>query len=179
MPYCNAGLCCRSRHPSRTPPPYTPPPILSPIRSGTGLFHGIYRPQGTPSTAPSASTANLSTSLPAPRLAQLKHTPIPEEDQLQEEDPLQLEPSQPPPVSLPVSLPVPQPLLTFQVKAEAVELTAPTESLVQQHADAPACVDSDSVPEVPPAPVTDTQPHINIGTGHQATLPTLRSEYSV
>ncbi|KAF6035020.1 hypothetical protein EB796_006675 [Bugula neritina] len=172
---CEAAENPRSRHPSRTPPPYTPPPILSPIRSGTGLFHGIYRPQGTPSTAPSASTANLSTSLPAPRLAQLKHTPIPEEDQLQEEDPLQLEPSQPPPVSLPVSLPVPQPLLTFQVKAEAVELTAPTESLVQQHADAPACVDSDSVPEVPPAPVTDTQPHINIGTGHQATLPTLRS----
>ena len=41
-------------HKGNTPPPYTPPPMLSPIRSGSGLFwsiHSGYKPK-TPKSAP-------------------------------------------------------------------------------------------------------------------------------
>ncbi|XP_052057998.1 uncharacterized protein LOC127698551 isoform X3 [Mytilus californianus] len=41
-----------SEHKGNTPPPYTPPPMLSPIRSGSGLFWTIQKPPMTPMTAP-------------------------------------------------------------------------------------------------------------------------------
>ncbi|CAG2228782.1 unnamed protein product [Mytilus edulis] len=41
-----------SEHKGNTPPPYTPPPMLSPIRSGSGLFWSIQKPPMTPMTAP-------------------------------------------------------------------------------------------------------------------------------
>ncbi|XP_021343054.1 uncharacterized protein LOC110443261 isoform X2 [Mizuhopecten yessoensis] len=56
----NCGFQSRLRSPrinphiegrGNTPPPYTPPPMLSPIRSGSGLFWSMYKPV-TPKSAP-------------------------------------------------------------------------------------------------------------------------------
>jgi len=68
------NLCIFSHHhqghSGRTPPPYTPPPILSPMRSGTGLFCGLRR----------LSSGPLSASLPTPKLlAMRQQSSIPEE----------------------------------------------------------------------------------------------------
>ncbi|XP_033734969.1 uncharacterized protein LOC117323697 isoform X2 [Pecten maximus] len=58
----NCGFQSRLRSPrinphldgrGNTPPPYTPPPMLSPIRSGSGLFCSMYKPV-TPMSAPVA-----------------------------------------------------------------------------------------------------------------------------
>ena len=46
-------------HKGNTPPPYTPPPMLSPIRSGSGLFWNIQRPPMTPMTAPVTPRTSL------------------------------------------------------------------------------------------------------------------------
>ncbi|XP_067941501.1 zinc finger protein 541-like [Watersipora subatra] len=72
------------RQTGKTPPPYTPPPILSPMRIGTGLFRGPYwRP-------PVASGASLSASLPATKISSLQQEPITEEpDQAVEHDDFQ------------------------------------------------------------------------------------------
>ena len=52
----------RLGHKGTTPPPYTPPPMLSPIRSGSGLFwtvQGPYKPY-TPKSAPITPRTSLS-----------------------------------------------------------------------------------------------------------------------
>lgn len=46
-------------HKGNTPPPYTPPPMLSPIRSGSGLFWTIQKPPSTPMTAPVTPRTSL------------------------------------------------------------------------------------------------------------------------
>lgn len=147
------------RHTGKTPPPYTPPPILSPMRSGTGLFSRVYwRPQLTAAAGPGL----LSTSLPAAKLSQLQQEPIAEEVQ---------------PIAQPKVEPTVQPTVTQPYMQRQQSLLQTQQSLLQTQ---PSIVESvtqeEAEPQVPPAPETDIQPHINIGTDHQASLPALKSK---
>ena len=81
---CSLFVMLRVRHTGKTPPPYTPPPILSPMRSGTGLFRGVH-------WRPHSANSSLSTSLPATKITSLQQEAIPEEPP-QVEPPAQIEP---------------------------------------------------------------------------------------
>lgn len=120
-------------HTGRTPPPYTPPPILSPMRSGTGLFYGImHRP----------SLGGLSASMPATKLS----SQLRQQDSVPCDESVAIEQRQPEPVS-------------EVIPAESTDVVAEEES-------------------IPPPPETDIQPHINIGTSHQASLPVVQSKFT-
>ena len=159
---------CRVRHTGKTPPPYTPPPILSPLRSGTGLFCATY--------ARSNSMGPLSASLPATKFSQLKQQmSIPEEPSsiVTEASSTIILSSQ--------TQQHPSPALT----AEPLMMVAKTEPVVvlpsvelQVHTPVESRTEKVADESIPPPPETDIQPHINIGDNHQASLPSLRSKYN-
>ncbi|XP_069118221.1 transcriptional-regulating factor 1-like isoform X2 [Argopecten irradians] len=122
----NCGFQSRLRSPrinphiegrGNTPPPYTPPPMLSPIRSGSGLFCSMYKPV-TPMSAPIAprSLQSVSSRGSIGNFDQV----LKMDEEEEEEAPLPQEPEE-------------------------------------------------------PAPETDVQPHVNIGSQYQAEIPPFNS----
>lgn len=104
------------RSTGKTPPPYTPPPILSPMRNGTGLFHGIsYRP-----------LTGLSASLPAAKLSMLlrQQDSMPEDSAPVEFQPLQHQPE---------AVPEVEPAEAEEKAAEEEVLPPPLETDIQPH----------------------------------------------
>lgn len=161
----------RQRHTGKTPPPYTPPPILSPIRSGTGLFYSLYHRQQ------SANGGGLSASLPAGRLS----TQLRREESIAEESEASLDVVKTDSVSASMSS---EHSPVARVTA-AISKTDLQPEVQRQPFEEPQVAEAEShemksqgsnEEEAPPPLETDIQPHINIGPGHQAALPTLMSK---
>lgn len=175
----------------KSPPPYTPPPILSPVRSGSGLFwsmSGTYRPVTphsaapvTPKALPQRQSSSSSSNSSAATVQGISHDTIDEVEEEEEDDDEDEEQAQHNSFQAAMEQQQPTALCTdaFVVSMvndrDSIDIdtaTVSAEPLDKKIIDGGGDT-ADSVPGTPFLLASDgvIRPHVNIGPNYQAEVP--------